>query len=136
MRKSRDKFQEALPAELFGGGVTFDQWRGIDAILNEYDNFYPDMPLSALAYVLGTFYHETSGRMFAEDFMPSGFESGVALFFRAMVQGTFSGAKLADYFTGREPAYSDFYFARRILNGTEWANKIATYAEQFYAALK
>lgn len=49
-----------------------------------------------------------------------------------MVDGDFTGKKLADYFTTDE---TDFYNARRIVNGTDCASTIAKYAELFLNAI-
>lgn len=54
-------YNQILP--LFGGEISVSQWEGIDAILNEYENNHPDLPLSALAYVLATPFHETDRTM-------------------------------------------------------------------------
>ena len=52
---------------------------------------------------------------------------------RGMADGLFTGKKLADYITN---AKCDFVGARRIINGTDKAAKIAGHAETFLAALK
>jgi hypothetical protein len=49
-----------------------------------------------------------------------------------MVEGWFTGKKLADYIT---VASSDFTNARRIINGTDCADLIAGYAQQYDALL-
>ena len=49
-----------------------------------------------------------------------------------MVDGDFTGKKLADYFTDQT---TDWYDARRIVNGTDCASQIANYAELFCNAL-
>jgi putative chitinase len=49
-----------------------------------------------------------------------------------MKLGWFTGRKLSDYITG---AKRDFTGARRIINGTDKAEKVAGYAEKFYKAL-
>ncbi|SMC45584.1 glycoside hydrolase family 19 protein [Pedobacter africanus] len=46
--------------------------------------------------------------------------------------GDFTGKSLEDYFT---PNRSDWYNARRIVNGTDAAQKIADIAQKFYKAL-
>jgi predicted chitinase len=50
-----------------------------------------------------------------------------------MTEGLFSGAKLADYFSG---AKVDWTGARRIVNGTDRAKKIAVTARIFDAAIR
>lgn len=49
-----------------------------------------------------------------------------------MVKGWFTGKKLNDYIG---PDHADFYDARRIVNGLDKAALIASYAEDFLAAL-
>lgn len=59
---------------------------------------------------------------------------GVAtrVMFTGMQRGWFTGRKLADYFN---PTRGDWVGARRIINGTDKANLIATYGQAYYAAL-
>ncbi len=52
--------------------------------------------------------------------------------FHGMTTGMFTSKKLSTYFT--DDRY-DYYNARRIINGTDAAQKIAGYAELFYKAL-
>lgn len=52
------------------------------------------------------------------------------ILFEGMIRGTFTGRKLADYFSARE---TDWMNARRIINGTDHAATIAGTAKQFYA---
>jgi len=49
-----------------------------------------------------------------------------------MCDGDFTGKNLADYFTDDE---TDWYNARRIVNGTDCASTIAGYAEKFLNAI-
>ena len=53
----------------------------------------------------------------------------VKVMVKGMQQGTFTGKSLDDYLPG------DYAGARRIINGTESARKVATYAKTFEAAL-
>lgn len=55
-----------------------------------------------------------------------------AIMFEGMMRGTFTGKKLADFFT---PTLSDYTNARKIINGTDRAETIAGYARLFYGAL-
>lgn len=57
----------------------------------------------------------------------------VQILIEGMMQGWFTGKKLGDYITGTA---FDFKQARRIVNGTESAAKIAGYAEQFLIAVR
>lgn len=52
--------------------------------------------------------------------------------FIGMTKGMFTGKKLSDYFTDSK---TDWVNARRIINGTDAAEKIANYAKIFYNAL-
>jgi hypothetical protein len=56
----------------------------------------------------------------------------VGLLIVGMVQGRFTGRKLADYFKGTR---SDWVDARRIINGVDKAKLIAGFALHFYHAL-
>lgn len=56
----------------------------------------------------------------------------VSILYDGMLNGKFTGKKLADYFgTG-----TDWIGARRIINGTDKADKIADEAKKFYAAIR
>jgi putative chitinase len=59
---------------------------------------------------------------------------GVAttILFHGMMKGSFTGKKLGDYFAG---ATADWVNARRIINGTDKASLVSSYAKQYYAAL-
>jgi len=54
------------------------------------------------------------------------------LLFEGMQRGWFTGRKLADHFS---PDREDWVGARRIINGTDKANLVASYARHYYAAL-
>lgn len=56
----------------------------------------------------------------------------VTVLFQGMITGDFTGKKLSDYINERQ---TDFVNARRIINGTDQAVRIAGYAESFYEAL-
>ncbi|HUS84366.1 MAG TPA: glycoside hydrolase family 19 protein [Anaerolineales bacterium] len=56
----------------------------------------------------------------------------VQIMFEGMLRGSFTGKKLADYFTESK---TDWINARRIINGTDKATLIAGYARKFHAAL-
>jgi putative chitinase len=55
-----------------------------------------------------------------------------AIMFEGMQRGTFTSKKLADYFNDR---LTDWVNARRIINGTDKAETIASMARQFHGAL-
>lgn len=52
--------------------------------------------------------------------------------FRGMMEGWFTGKKLADYFA---PGKADWFNARRIINGLDCAAQIAEYGQDYYAAI-
>ena len=52
--------------------------------------------------------------------------------FDGMINGVFTGKKLADYFNATK---TDFVNARRIINGTDRAQEIAAISKAFYADL-
>lgn len=55
----------------------------------------------------------------------------VKIMFDGMIQGWFTGKKLADYLNAK----TDYVNARRIINGTDKAEMVAGYARQFAGAL-
>jgi putative chitinase len=55
-----------------------------------------------------------------------------AIMFRGMMEGWFTGKKLSDYFTTEK---TDWKNARRIINGTDKADLVASYAVKYYAAI-
>lgn len=54
------------------------------------------------------------------------------IMFEGMTKGTFTGKKLSDYFN---KTTTDWRNARRIINGTDRMDEIATIAKQFYTDL-
>jgi hypothetical protein len=54
------------------------------------------------------------------------------IMFEGMIRGSFTGRKLARYFN---PTTEDWVNARRIINGTDKANAIASYGKSYYAAI-
>ncbi|MDB5524874.1 MAG: putative chitinase [Rhizobium sp.] len=54
------------------------------------------------------------------------------IMFAGMEQGLFAGKKLSDYFNG---AVEDWVNARRIINGLDRADDVASYGRSFYAAI-
>jgi len=59
-------------------------------------------------------------------------EVATQILFAGMLDGDFTGKKLADYFTADT---TDWYNARRIVNATDQASTIAGYAEKFLNAI-
>lgn len=58
----------------------------------------------------------------------------VKILVRGMEEGWFTGKKLSDYLPSERGAPTGFISARRIINGTDRAELIAGYAQQFQAA--
>jgi len=56
----------------------------------------------------------------------------VRILFHGMTEGTFTGRKLASYFS---PQVEDWRNARRIINGLDKADLVASYGKQYYAAI-
>lgn len=56
----------------------------------------------------------------------------VQVMLRGMIDGVFTGKKLSDFFA---PGKGDWRNARKIINGTERADLVATYARNYYAAI-
>lgn len=54
------------------------------------------------------------------------------IMFEGMIDGTFTGKKLSDYFNANK---TDWLNSRRIINGTDRAAEIAGYAKHFFADL-
>lgn len=54
------------------------------------------------------------------------------IIFEGMKRGSFTGKKLADYFN---PSKEDWYNARRIINGIESADLVASHGRKYYAAI-
>lgn len=54
------------------------------------------------------------------------------ILFEGMIRGSFTGKKLATYFS---PSAEDWVNARRIINGLDKANAIAAYGKAYYAAI-
>lgn len=59
-------------------------------------------------------------------------DAAAYIMFEGMARGTFTGKKLKDYFNDEK---TDWYNARRIINGLDKANEIANIAKQFFADL-
>lgn len=59
-------------------------------------------------------------------------EFATAILFKGMIDGAFTNRKLADYFDGEK---ADWFNARRIINGTDKAALVASYAMKYYAAI-
>ena len=54
------------------------------------------------------------------------------ILFEGMIRGSFTGKKLSDYFSDGK---TDWRNARRMINGLDKADLIASFARQFYAAI-
>lgn len=60
------------------------------------------------------------------------FDIALRIIFFGMTNGTFTGKQLSDYFN---PNKGDWVNARRIVNGTDKAQSIATLSRKYYAAI-
>lgn len=192
---SRPAFLNRVNATLFSGRMSSEQADGINRYLNAwliYNNVLGrDVPVTWLAYILATVYHETATTMMPiEEYgKGAGYAYGepdpvtgqvyygrgdVQLTWKTnyqwaqenvvnfntmkndldmvnnpdlalvpwvsaqvtilgMSQGKFTGAKLGDYLT---PTFTDYVNARRIINGTDKAQTIAAYAQEFEVAIR
>ena len=54
------------------------------------------------------------------------------IMFKGMKQGSFTGRKLAEFFSGPK---EDWRSARKIINGLERADLVASYAKKYYSAI-
>lgn len=61
-----------------------------------------------------------------------GLKAATRILFLGMMEGSFTGVKLSNYF---QPNKEDWVNARRIINGLDKANLIATYGKSYYAAI-
>lgn len=61
-----------------------------------------------------------------------GLKVATQILFLGMMEGTFTGVKLSNYFN---PNKDDWVNARKIINGLDKANLIATYGKSYYAAI-
>lgn len=81
--------------------------------------------------------YERLGNMIGEDLLEDpdkAMEPGIAIsiMFFGMTRGDFTGRPLSDYLDGPTP---DYVNARRVINGTESAKRVAGHAERFEQAL-
>ena len=58
--------------------------------------------------------------------------TSVEIIFHGMVHGSFTGKKLVDYFAGANQNWED---ARRIINGNDKKQLVASYGREYYAAI-
>jgi hypothetical protein len=59
-------------------------------------------------------------------------ENATKIMFLGMQEGWFTGKKLGDYFNSQK---EDWVHARRIINGLDRADWIASYAKKYYGAI-
>jgi len=81
--------------------------------------------------------YETMGRLIGVDLvnhpeLALNADNATKIIFAGMEQGLFTGKKLKDYF---DDSHSDWYNARRIVNGLDRAARIAGYGVEFYKAI-
>jgi putative chitinase len=66
------------------------------------------------------------------DLVVNDIDIATTIIFEGMIQGTFTGKRLAQYF---DPNTDEWVLARRIVNGLDKANLIADYGKKFYGAI-
>ena len=72
----------------------------------------------------------TSGQAAADRVLDASLAAKIM--FKGMEEGTFTGRKLANFFSGQT---QDWVNARKIINGLDCAANIAAYGKKFYAAI-
>lgn len=63
MNINRKVFYDELRETLFEGSISDEQFDGLEALLNAWEDNYAEKPIEYLAYCLGTAYHETAFTM-------------------------------------------------------------------------
>jgi putative chitinase len=124
------------PIEEFGKGKGRRYGRKIKmdgTIYNNTNNIF-----YGRGFVQLTWYenYDLAGKKLKQDFIHYPWRvmepvNATKIMFLGMAEGWFTGKKLFDYFN---PLREDWFNARRIINGTDKAEKIADYAKKFYAA--
>lgn len=59
-------------------------------------------------------------------------QTAVAIMFKGMINGSFTGRRLSDHFSASKEEWRS---ARRIINGLERADLVASYAKKYYGAI-
>jgi len=81
--------------------------------------------------------YEKAGKKLSQDFINNPAKvmelaNATKIMFVGMAEGWFTGRKLGDYFSATK---EDWVNARRIINGLDRADWIASYAKKYYAAI-
>jgi len=81
--------------------------------------------------------YEKAGKKLKQDFIQHPekvmeLQNATKIMFAGMAEGWFTGKKLGDYFNATK---EDWVNARRIINGLDRADWIASYAKKYYAAI-
>lgn len=125
------------PIEEFGKGRNRTYGKRIKMNRKPYNN------TNAIFYGRGfvqlTWYenYEKAGKKLNEDFIQHpervmDLGNATKIMFLGMAEGWFTGKKLGDYFNGTK---EDWINARRIINGLDRADWIASYAKKYYGAI-
>ena len=75
---------------------------------------------------------ETGVDLVANPTLAMDLQTAVAIMFKGMTKGSFTNKKLGDYFSSTK---EDWRQARRIINGLESADLVASYAKSYYSAI-
>ncbi|MEO6539789.1 MAG: glycoside hydrolase family 19 protein [Ferruginibacter sp.] len=125
------------PIEEFGKGRSRPYGKKLKMSRKPYTNtgniFY------GRGFVQLTWYenYEKAGKKLNLDFINNpekvmDLQNATKIMFLGMAEGWFTGKKLGDYFTATK---EDWVNARRIINGLDRAEWIASYAKKYYAAI-
>lgn len=129
------KTMQAIPE--YGKGKNYDYGKKLKMSRKPYSA--PDQIFYGRGYPQLTWYenYDNMGKKLGLDLLNNPdlmlkLDVSVDALFIGMTNGMFTGKKLSDYFTDSK---TDWVNARRIINGTDAAEKIAGYAKIFYNAL-
>jgi putative chitinase len=125
------------PIEEFGKGKNRPYGKRLKMSRKPYTNtpniFY------GRGFVQLTWYenYEKAGKKLNQDFINNPAKvmdlvNATKIMFLGMAEGWFTGKKLGDYFSATK---EDWVNARKIINGLDRANWIASYAKKYYAAI-
>ena len=153
---NRETFFNEVRKEIFGGSLKQNQVSGLSTLLDYAEKNLSGWDKRWLAYALATAYHETAHSKKYWPFIGRGYvqltwdynydkygiknnpdkalEPAFAAYvlYDGMAKGVFTGKKLSDYFSNK---VDDPKGARRVVNGTDKADLIATYHKKFLAAI-
>src|SRR5215472_12187449 len=117
---NRKYYFDTVRGALFSGHMTQPQVDGQTALLDYGEQVWWDDRW--LAYLLATTYHETALDL----------QIATQIIFGGMADGDFTGVGLPKYINDSQ---TDFYNARKIVNGLDQASTIQGYAVKFLNAI-